>query len=101
MAGVNANLTGKASAVDVSNLQAAFNARYNTTLISDANAAVTSGFYRYYAQSANTPWLEGGTIFAFLYDGVAVVQVSFFNGTITKFALRMRINYVWTAWRVI
>ncbi len=98
---LSANLAGKASAVDVSNLQAAFNARYNTTLVNDANAAVTSGFYRYYANSANTPWLEGGTIFAFLYDGITIVQVSFFNGTATKFALRIRVNYAWTAWRII
>ncbi len=101
LTGVNGNLAGKASAIDVSNLQVAFNTRYNTTLISDLNTAIASGFYRYYANSANSPWAEGGTLFAFLYDGIAVIQISFFNGTIAKFAFRIRFNYTWTAWRII
>lgn len=83
-------------------LRDAFNGRYNTAFISDANAATTSGFYRYYANSANTPWAGGGTLFTLAFDGGSgIVQITFFNGSPAAASLRARYNNTWTGWKAL
>lgn len=83
-------------------LRDAFNGRYNTAFISDANVATTSGFYRYYANSANTPWTGGGTLFTLAFDGGSgIVQITFFNGSPAAASLRARYDNTWTGWKAL
>lgn len=83
-------------------LRDAFNGRYNTTHITDANAATTSGFYRYFANAANTPWTGGGTIFVLAFDGGSgIVQITFFNGSPTAASIRARYSNAWTGWKAL
>ena len=98
----NGRNTNKAPLNEFIWLRDAFNGRYNTAFISDANAATTSGFYRYYANSANTPWAGGGTLFTLAFDGGSgIVQITFFNGSPAAASLRARYNNTWTGWKAL
>ncbi len=83
-------------------LRDAFNGRYNTTHITDANAATTSGFYRYFSNAANTPWTGGGIIFVLAFDGGSgIAQITFFNGSPAAASIRARYNNSWTGWKAL
>lgn len=83
-------------------LRDAFNGRYNTTHITDANAATTSGFYRYFSDAANTPWTGGGIIFVLAFDGGSgIAQITFFNGSPAAASIRARYNNSWTGWKAL
>lgn len=100
--GPSRHYTNKAPLNEFIWLRDAFNGRYNTAFISDANAATTSGFYRYYANSANTPWAGGGTLFTLAFDGGSgIVQITFFNGSPAAASLRARYNNTWTGWKAL
>ena len=100
--GLSGHYTNKAPLNEFIWLRDAFNGRYNTAFISDANAATTSGFYRYYANSANTPWAGGGTLFTLAFDGGSgIVQITFFNGSPAAASLRARYNNTWTGWKAL